>query len=69
VVAGSSLTRRRIPKGASAAGVAGTLVAALPALELGYAEPAPRDAEGSAHRAATDSAPPKPARQWENCHS
>ena len=47
MAAASYLTRRRILKGASAVGVAGAL-AALPAPQIGYAEPALRDAQGPA---------------------
>jgi len=47
MAAASRLTRRRILKGATAVGVAGAL-AALPAPEIGYAEPALRDAQGPA---------------------
>jgi hypothetical protein len=47
MAAASCLTRRRILKGASAAGVASAL-AALPAPEIGFAEPALREAQGPA---------------------
>ena len=47
MAAASCLTRRRILKGASAAGVASAL-AALPATEIGFAEPALREAQGPA---------------------
>ena len=47
MAAASYLTRRRILKGASAVSVAGAL-AALPAPQIGYAEPALRDAQGPA---------------------